>query len=126
MSAAQPLISAKQVSTLGETPAEARRRLASEASDPIPAGPQGIGEEVPELTAEHVAAIREAEEGFTAPASAEEEAPQIAEETTAPPSPEKAMDMIQQLSQEKIQFQTELDAAYGVITRYKAKYGELD
>lgn len=119
---------AKQVSSLGESPAEARRRMQSSGgagsveSETRPP----LGEEVKgPLTPQHIATIREAEEGFGGGpgdgASVEEGI-----ETAEPPTPSKAMEMIRQLGQEKIQLLTERDSALGVVERYKARYGELD
>lgn len=130
--ATEPGIQVRQVKSMGETPAEARQRAAeAAAAGPKPPdatgpdGPQGQGEEVAEFTAEHLASIREAEEGFSAP-SAEGATVETGEETTEPPSPEKAMDMIRQLSQDKLQLQTELSAALNLVDRYRAAHGDLD
>lgn len=119
---------ATQVSRLGESPAEARRRMqtsggAGEASSETQ---PPLGKEVKgPLTPQHIAEIREAEEGFGGgPTSggSVEEATDLAE----PPTPSKAMEMIQQLSQDKLQLQTELSSALNVVERYRARYGELD
>lgn len=120
--ATEPGIQVRQVKSMGETPAEARQRAAEAAAA---GAPQGKGEEVPEFTAEHLSSIREAEEGFSAP-SAEGATVETGEETTEPPSPEKAMKTIRQLSQDKNQAIAERDAALGLVERYRAQYGDLD
>jgi hypothetical protein len=120
--------SATQVSSMGETPAEARRRMASsggadgartEAAPPL-------GEEVEgPLGPQHIAAIEQAEGGFSGgpvDGGTVEDAPDEIE----PPTPSKAMDTIRQLSQDKLQLQTELDAALAKLGRYESKFGELD
>lgn len=115
---------AHQVSSLGETPAEARRRMSSGDVD-IEADPL-LGQEVAgPLTPQHMAAIREAEEGFQGIAVSGGTV-EDAVETTEPPTPSKAMEMIRQLGQDKIQFLAERDAALNLVERYKAQYGELD
>jgi hypothetical protein len=116
---------AKQVSSLGETPAEARRRMRSSGGVEAKATPP-LGEEVTgPLQPKHIAAIREADEGFgggpTEGATVEE-----AGDTADPPSPAKAMQVIRQLSQDKLQLRTELDAALAKLNRYERKFGELD
>lgn len=119
---------AKQVSALGESPAEARRRMeASGGAAAVTAETRPpLGEEVEgPLTPQHMAAIREADEGFGG-GPTEDATVEDADETTAPPSPEKAMEMIRQLGQDKVQLSTELDAALNLVSRYKARYGELD
>lgn len=108
-----------QVAKLGESPADARRRMASGATVEQPVGQEVEGP----LTPEQMAAIREAEEGFSGGAGGTVE---DAVETTEPPTPSKAMETIRQLGQEKLQLQTELDAAYGKLGRYEAKFGEID
>lgn len=122
MPAIQP-IKARQVSSMGESPAEARRRMESGgASTPRP---QGKGKQVAQLTAEHMAAIREADEGFR-PLSGSSDEPEEVAETTEPPTPSKAMEVIRQLSQDKLQLAAERDAALNLIERYEAQFGELD
>jgi hypothetical protein len=115
---------AKQLSSLGETPAEARARMKS-AGSAQSSSPQLRGEEVPELLPQHIAAIREAEEGFKGTAVSGGTV-EDAEETTEPPTPSKAMEMIRQLGQEKIQFQTERDSALNLVERYRSQFGDLD
>lgn len=118
---------AKQVSSMGETPAEARHRMASGGADaPAAETPPPLGQEVKgPLTAQHLAAISAQEEGFSGTAISGGTV-EDAEETTKPPSPSKAMEMIRQLGQEKIQVLAERDAAIGLVDRYKAAFGELD
>jgi hypothetical protein len=116
---------AKQLPSLGETPAEARRRMSSSGGAEAKATPP-LGEEVEgPLQPQHIAAIREAEEGFgggpTEGATVEE-----AGDMADPPSPAKAMETIRQLGQDKNQAIAERDAALNLVSRYKAKYGELD
>ncbi len=118
--------SARRVDSMGETPAEARRRMqpsgATEGvTDPPSAGAQVDGS----LTPAHMAAIREADEGFGG-GPVDGGTIEDAEETIEPPTPSKAMAMIQQLGQDKIQLQTELDAALNVVARYRAAYGGID
>lgn len=123
-----PKNSATQVSSLGETPAEARRRMQSsgggsapQAETQLPAGKEVEGP----LTPQHIAAIQEADEGFSGdPVSGGtvEEAPDM----TEPPTPSKAMETIRQLSQDKNQLRTELDAALNKLQRYEAQFGEID
>jgi len=85
-----------------------------------------LGEEVDgPLGAEHMAAIRQADEGFK-DSDKRDGTVEEAEELTEPPTPSKAMDMIRQLSQDKLQLSTERDAALDKVARYEAKYGELD
>lgn len=106
---------AKQVDSLGETPAQARRRMQSSGA---PVG------EASGTSPKHIAAMRE-QEGFgggPTESSTVEEAPDLVE----PPTPSKAMESIRQLSQDKLQLQAELDAALNQVQRYRAKYGELD
>lgn len=128
---AKQAIQVRQVPSMGETPAEARQRAAEAARVGVPdkqmqAGTTVTqGQEVPELTAEHLSFIREAEEGFSAP-SAKSATVETGEETTEPPSPEKAMNLIRQLSQEKIQAISERDAALALVERYKSAFGEVD
>lgn len=119
---------AKQVSSLGETPAQARARMDSGGgSDAVESETQPpLGKEVEgPLGPQHMAAIRDADEGFGG-GPAVDGTVQDAEEITEPPTPEKAMGMIRQLSQDKTQFMTERDAALSKVARYEAKYGELD
>lgn len=114
----------KQVSSLGESPAEARRRMASGGRNDERV-PQGRGKFVPTLTPQHMAEIRESQEGFAGgPAGGTTE--DVDEPLDSHPSPTKAMEMIRQLGQEKMQFLTERNAALSLVERYKAKYGELD
>jgi hypothetical protein len=123
---------AKQVPSLGESPAEARARMSAEAAgheEAIP--PRGIaeapqGQEVEgPLTPQHIAEIEAKEGGF----QGEAVSGGITEERgdrEELPSPSKAMDMIRQLSNDKIQLQTERDAALYQVERYRALYGDLD
>lgn len=118
---------AKQVSRLGETPAEARARMQSSGGGAAPqvetAAP--LSEDSSEPTpAQHVAAMRE-QEGFGG-GPTEDSTVEETTDQTAPPSPEKAMETIRQLSQEKIQLITERDAACALVERYRAKHGDLD
>lgn len=114
-------VRAKQISRLGETPAEARARMKQSGGA---AEPTLGGQQVAQLTPSHLAAIAEQEEGFSGGAS---DGPvEDYEEQTEPPTPTKAMALIRQLSQDKAQLQAELDVAYSLINRYKAEYGELD
>lgn len=116
---------ANQVSSLGETPAEARRRMASGGGSEVAETRPPLGEEVKRLTPEHMAKIREADEGFSGGPAAGGTVEE-AEELTEPPTPSKAMDTIRQLSQEKNQLSTELDAALAKLQRYAARFGEID
>ena len=112
---------AKQVDSLGETPAEARARMQSSgASAKAATSPSGIAGASPR----HIAAMRE-QEGFgggPTEGGTVEDAPDLVE----PPTPSKAMESIRQLSQDKLQLQSELDAALNQLQRYRATYGELD
>lgn len=124
---------AKQVSSLGESPAEARKRMAAEAAgqeETIPphgidgSGPQGQEVEGP-LRPQHIAEIEAKEGGFQGQAVSggiTEERGDREEQ----PSPARAMDMIRQLSQDKLTLQAERDAALGLVERYRAQYGDLD
>lgn len=120
---------AKQVSSLGETPAEARRRMKSSGGGEgasAEATPS-LGEEVEgPLQPQHIAAIEAAEGGFRGTAVSGGGTVEETTDQTAPPSPEKAMETIRQLSQDKIQAITERDAALTLVECYRAKYGELD
>jgi hypothetical protein len=108
---------------MGETPAEARRRMGSSDGAVVETEPP-LGEEVEgPLSPEHMAAIRAADEGFSGGAG---ETVEDAVETTEPPTPSKAMEVIRQLGQDKIQLRSELDAALNLVERYKSVYGELD
>lgn len=85
-----------------------------------------LGEQVDgPLKPEHIAAIREADEGFSG-GPPQDAAVEEAEDATPPPSPTKAMDTIRQLSQNNLQLQTELDAALAKLQRYEAQFGEID
>lgn len=109
-----------QLPSIGETPAEARKRMA--AGDP----PEPKGEEVKgPLQPQHLAAIEAAEGGFSG-APVDGGPVEDYEEPVEPPTPTKAAEMIRQLSQDKIQLQAEYDAAVNLLERYKAAYGELD
>lgn len=124
-----PKNKARQVSSLGESPAEARRRMQSSggAAAPKTEAKPPLGEEVAgPLQPKHIAAIREAEEGFSGGGPTRDGTTQEVEETTEPPTPSKAMEVIRQLSQEKLQLQSELNAALNLIGRYKVAHGELD
>ena len=120
-----PKNQAHQVSRLGETPAEARARMAAGGGADSPQSetrPAAADTGAP--TPQHIAAMRD-QEGFGGghPANGTvEDAPDMAE----PPTPSKAMEVIQQLSQDKNQLRAELDAALNKVARYEAKYGELD
>lgn len=122
-----PKNQAKQVRTLGESPAEARRRMQSSggAGEPELEARPPLGQEVKgPLQPQHIAAIEAAEGGFKGGAS---DGPvEDYEEPVEPPTPSKAMETIRQLSQDKLQLQTERDSALNLVSRYKAKYGELD
>lgn len=112
---------AKQVSSLGETPAEARARMQSAASTPDASGgvelapPPGVP-----------LAVSEEIEGFGGGPAPEDAIVEERAGDEAAPTPSKAMDMIRQLGQDKVQLQTELDAALNLVERYKAVHGELD
>lgn len=113
---------ARQVSSLGETPAEARRRMQSSGGAAIAetAAPAATGPPGPK----HIAAMRD-QEGFGGGPGDDgtiEDAPEL----TEPPTPSKAMETIRQLSQDKNQAITERDAALNLVSRYKAAFGELD
>lgn len=117
---------ARQVSSLGESPAQARRRMEAsgggstpQAETRPPAGESRVGP-----TPKHMAAMRE-QEGFSG-GPVENGTVEEAEETTAAPSPDKAMEMIQQLSQDKLTLQSERDAAINKLQRYEARFGEID
>lgn len=114
---------AKQLKTLGETPAEARKRMASSAGAEVEQ-PKGMEVEGP-LTPAHLAAI-EAEEGGFKDTGKSDGPPQDLDELAEPPSPSKAMEVIRQLSQDKNQLQAELDAALHQVQRYRAQFGDLD
>lgn len=114
-------VKATQLPSLGQSPAEARRAMQATSGG----GPEGAsGVKVDYLTTDHIAAIREAEEGFSV--SSVDGSFEEAEETTEPPTPSKAMDMIRQLSQDKLQLQTERDAALHLVSRYVTEFGELE
>lgn len=123
-----PRIKAKEVSQLGETPAEARARMTRSAPAATGVAEAFAAAAQPELStsapARHYAAMME-QEGFAAPPGVEDPTTEDAVETTEPPTPTKAMAMIRQLSQEKLQMQTELDAALHIIALYKDAFGEL-
>lgn len=114
---------ARQVSSLGESPAEARRRMQSSGGAAIAetaAAPAATGPPGPR----HVAAMRE-QEGFGG-GPGDDGTVEDAPELTKPPTPEKAMAMIRQLGQEKLQLLTERDSALQLVERYKSAFGELD
>jgi hypothetical protein len=117
---------AKQVSSLGESPAEARRRMQSSGGGTAPQSetrPPGGAQQVGP-TPRHIAAMRD-QEGFgggPVEGGTVEEAPDLAE----PPTPSKAMETIRQLSQDKNQLRAELDAALNKLQRYEARFGEID
>lgn len=116
---------AKQVSSLGETPAEARRRMessggASAPASETPPAPAAAGPPSPR----HIAAMRE-QEGFGG-GPGDDATVEDAPELTEPPTPSKAMETIRQLSQDKNQAITEREAALALVERYKATFGELD
>lgn len=116
---------AKQVSSLGETPAEARRRMSS-SGGAVPSGQaDATARDGAPPSPRHIAAMRE-QEGFGGGPEEADGSVEEGTETAAPPSPEKAMNMIQQLSQEKLQFQTELTAALAKLGRYEAQFGTID
>jgi hypothetical protein len=113
---------AKQVSSLGETPAQARARMQSAAATspdasggvalaPPPGVPLEVSEEI---------------EGFGGGPAPEDAIVEERAGDEAAPTPSKAMEMIRQLGQDKVQLQTELDAAFNVIERYRGKYGDLE
>jgi uncharacterized protein YdcH (DUF465 family) len=77
------------------------------------------------LTPAHIARLRAEEEGF-AETDKSDGPPQDIDELAEPPSPSKAMETIRQLSQDKIQLQTELDAALQRVQRYRQQFGDLD
>lgn len=113
---------ARQISSLGETPAEARARMKSSGGGTE--APPPLGEEVKVLTPQHIAAIRAEEEGFSGAGQdgSVEDAPELIE----PPTPSKAMNMIRQLGQDKMQLLIERDSALNLVARYKFAFGELD
>lgn len=116
---------ARQVSSLGETPAEARRRMQSSGGAAAPSSettsaPAAVGPPSPR----HIAAMRE-QEGFGGGPS-EESTVEEASDLTEPPTPSKAMETIRQLSQDKNQAITERDAALQLVERYRNKYGDLE
>lgn len=126
-----PTSKAKQVSSLGESPAEARRRMGSsgggatpEAASrpPLSDADSGAGRPLSDV---EVATIREKEEGFSG-GPAEGDTVEESADLIEPPTPEKAVDTIRQLSQDKLQLQTELDAALAKLQRYEAQFGEID
>ncbi len=118
-----PQTKAKQVRRLGETPAEARKRMGSSDGAKVEQ-PQGTKVEGP-LTPAHLAAIEAAEGGFKDTGKSDGP-PQDLDELSEPPSPSKAMDTIRQLSQDKNQLQAELDAALNQVQRYRQQFGDLD
>lgn len=121
-----PRSKARQVSSLGESPAEARRRMSSSGDTTAPSGQAdaAVLDGAPP-SPRHIAAMRE-QEGFGGGPEEADGSVEEGTETAAPPSPEKAMHMIQQLSQEKLQVQTELTAALAKLGRYEAQFGEID
>lgn len=127
MTPSLPKNQAKQVRTLGESPAEARRRMQSSggAGEPELEARPPLGQEVKgPLRPEHLAAIEKAEGGFKGGAT---DGPvEDYDEPVEPPTPSKAMDMIRQLSQDKLQLRSELDAALSKLGRYEARFGEID
>lgn len=118
-------IEAKQVRKLGETPAEARARMAADGPDAAEVEQPRGAEVTGPLTPAHLAAIEAAEGGFR-PTEKSDGPPQDLDELSEPPSPSKAMEVIRQLSQDKNQLQTELDAALQLVQRYRQKFGDLD
>lgn len=116
-----PQNKARQVRSLGETPAEARKRMAAAAEVEQPKGTEVEGP----LTPAHLAAIEAAEGGFK-DTGVSDGPPQDIDELAEPPSPSKAMETIRQLSTEKNQCRAELDAALQLVQRYRNKFGELD
>lgn len=127
MTPSLPKNQARQVRTLGESPAEARRRMQSSggAAEPESEARPPLGEEVKgPLQPKHLAAIEAADGGFKGGAS---DGPvEDYEEPVEPPTPSKAMETIRQLSQDKLQLRSELDAALAKLGRYEARFGEID
>lgn len=111
---------AKRVSSLGETPAEARARMQSATSPPDASGGVALAPPpgVPLVVSEEI-------EGFGGGPAPDNIVEERAGDEAAP-TPSKAMDMIRQLGQDKVQLQTELDAALNLVECYKAVHGELD
>lgn len=126
-----PRRKARQVGSIGESPAEARAKQESsgtivptEGALTVPAPPRG--EEVTgPLTNAQLAAIEESEGGFK-DNGVRDGVVQDVEETAEAPSPEKAVEMIRQISQDKLQLTTERDVALHIIERYRNLYGDLD
>lgn len=123
---------ARKLDTLGESPADAFARMREEARAAEPEGEKSYGSGTTrELTGGDTlppvagvpSAVSAELEGFGAV-----ENPVVVEDDTPveAPSPEKAIAMIQTLSETNQQLKAELDAAYTLIERYKAVHGELD
>lgn len=127
-----PQRKAHQVRSLGETPAEARARMKSERgaeveqpqAEEAKVEPQGQEVEGP-LTPAHLAAIEAAEGGFS-DTGVSDGPPQEVDELAEPPTPEKALEVIKQISQEKNQLQAELDGALQLVQRYRLEFGDID
>ena len=116
----------KQVSQLGESPAEARAKMQSSGGAEVQTQPDAIGEEVKgPLKPEHMKAIRAVEEGFGG-GPIEGGTVEEAGDAIEAPSPTKAIETIRQLSQDKMQLLTERDSALNLVEQYRARFGELD
>lgn len=117
---------ARKLDSLGESPADVFERVRREAREDneVTIAPQSLtgGGSLPPVPGVPTAVSAELE-GFGAV-----ENPVVVEDDTPveAPSPEKAIAMIQTLSQTNQQLQVELDAAYNVIDRYKERFGDLE
>jgi hypothetical protein len=84
------------------------------------------GQEVDELMPAHMAAISAADEGFSQPSKTDDSPAVEFEDKVEPPSPQKAIEVIRQLTQDKLQLLSERDAALNLVARYEQHFGELD
>lgn len=114
---------AHRVTSLGETPAEARAKMAATSAQssthtpsplampPVPGVPNVVSDEI-----EGFGGGPEPEEAIVEERAGDEHAP----------TPDKAMAVVRQLSQEKIQAVSERDAALDKIQRGELLFGEWD
>lgn len=115
---------AKQVSRLGESPAEARKRMSESAARPDPDARTGGGT-LPPIAGVPLKVSAELE-GFGGPPVDGNEVQEQERGDSHAPSPTAAVNMLRELGNQNNQLKEELSAAFGVIELYKSKFGELD
>lgn len=94
------------------------------AGQPVPETPtppaEGDGVEVPELTGEHLAEIRAAEEGFGGNLDTKDGP---LGNTPLPATPQEAIQIIETITNEKLRAESERDAAIDECERYFQAHG---